>query len=86
MANHFGKLVRVVLWNFRVRAGEHSAVKPVHVNGFKRRVKGRHFVNHAAQRPDVAFVVVRLVFPDLGTCVVRRARLSVEQSVLVGNL
>ena len=49
--------------------------------GFQR----KHLINYAAERPDVRFVTVGFIFPDLGRSIVRRARLRVVQAILVGN-
>jgi hypothetical protein len=78
VSDHFGQIVRKVLWNFGIRAGKDCAVKPIHVDSFEGRVERCHFVYYAAQRPDIAFVIVRLVSPYLRACVVRRACLSVK--------
>jgi hypothetical protein len=86
VSDHFGQLVRKVFGNFGVRTRKHCAVKPVHVDRFEGRVQRSHFVDYAPQRPDIAFVVVRLVSPHLRACVVRRARLSVKQTILLGYL
>lgn len=63
-------------------AFENLFVKALHVLCSERRLEGNGLIDDAAQRPDVRFVIVRLVSPHLGTRVVRRACLSVEQSLL----
>lgn len=54
----------------------------LHALRSERRQKRYHFVEDAAQAPDVARVVVWLIFPDFWTGVVRRSRLSREQALL----
>ena len=53
-----------------------------HVFGFEWRSLGDHFVQDAAQGPDVALLIVGLVLPHFGTRVVWRACLSMEHALL----
>ena len=48
-------------------------------------LEGHHFVKQAAQRPDVALLVVRLVFAQLGRHVVRRANHGLGKVALGGE-
>ena len=42
-----------------------ALIQVVHVTTTKRWLKREHFVDDAAQRPDIRLVTVRLIFPDL---------------------
>ena len=66
----------------RVLTFQHSLEKSIHVICSKRWYQGTHLVSYAAKRPYVALQVVGLVLPDLGACVVRRSRLSVQEASL----
>ena len=79
---HFTQLVAKVVRDARVLAAEHFTVQTSHVVCPEGRPQRNRFVEDAAERPDVTFHVVRLVAPDLGTRIVRCARLSVEQPSL----
>ena len=43
-----------------------------------------HFIQNAAKGPNIRFVIVRLVPPNLGTGVIGRTRLRVSQLLLLG--
>ena len=43
---------------------------------------GNHFVEHAAETPDVRFEIVRQVFPNFGGAVVGCSRLRPQESLL----
>ena len=79
-------IVRIVVRNLRINSLAHALIQVVHVSPAKWRLERQHLVDHAAERPDVRLVAVRLVVPDLGRGVVGRASLRVIEAVLVGNL
>lgn len=74
--NQVVQIAGVVVWNFFVGTREHRFEQLVHCLRAERRIKGRHLVDDAAKRPNIALVVVGLIFPDLGTRVVGRPSLS----------
>ena len=79
-------VVRIVVKNLRINSLAHALIQVVHVPPAERRLERQHLVDHAAERPDVRLVAVRLVVPDLGRGVVGRASLRVVEAVLIGNL
>ena len=79
-------VVRIVVRNLRINSLAHALIQVVHVPPAEWRFERQHLVDHAAERPDVRLVAVRLVVPDLGRGVVGRASLRVVEAVLIGNL
>lgn len=55
-------------------------IQSIHADTSERGLQSTHFVGYAAQRPDIAFLVVRVVPPDLWARVVGCACLSICQS------
>ena len=51
----------------------------IHAFSPKWRIQCTHFVNHAAQRPYITLCIVRIVFPNFRTCIVRCSSLSVQK-------
>ena len=80
-----GKIRRVVRWDLRVNSFHDSLIETFHVLGREGRVEGHQLVEDAAERPDIRLVVVGFVLPDLGTRIVRRASLRLQNARL-GNL
>lgn len=68
--------------NPRVLAFDHLFVQALHVVGPEGWVQGAHFVENAAQRPNVTFGVVGHIPPDFRTGVVRGTRLCITQPLL----
>ena len=60
----------------------HFLEKPFHAFALERRAKTYRLVQHTTKAPDVRLVAVRLVHPNLGTSVVRRACLRVAKASL----
>ena len=58
----------------------------MHIICIERWLQSDHLVYDAAQRPYIALEVVGLILPDLGTGVIRCARLGIVKTVLVGKL
>ena len=71
------------LWEL---AFQNLLVKALHVLCLEGRFERDHFIDDTAQTPDVTLNVVWLVFPDFWRSVIRRASLSVVESLLVCNL
>jgi len=84
--HHVAQILGKLLRNHRVVALQHLPEQSVHVVRLEGRLETDHFVENASERPQVRLVVVGLVAPDLGTCVVRSARLGVVQTLLIGHL
>jgi hypothetical protein len=64
--------------NLRIGAFKDALEETVHVISPKRRNKGTHLIDYTAQGPNVRLVVIGLVLPNLGTCIVRSSSLGVE--------
>ena len=60
---------------------EHSSEESIHVVRGEGWIQRAHFIRHATQGPNVRFKVIGLVLPDLGTGVVGRASLGVQQAI-----
>lgn len=73
-------LLTEVLRNSRILALYHFLVQALHIVGSKWRDERTHLVEHAAERPDVTFGIVRHVSPNLRTRIVRRSGLGITQS------
>ena len=80
--------MRKVLRNARVLALNNLLVKALHVVRSERRHEGAHLIEHAAERPDVRFGVVRHIPPHLRRGVIRSASLGVRQAFFnnLGNI
>lgn len=76
------KLLRILLWQLRVRPAQHRVVKPLHAFGPKRWSQCAHLVDNAAKRPNVTLAVIGALLPDFGARVVGRTRLRVQHTVL----
>jgi hypothetical protein len=57
---------RVVTWNRRVLAFEHSFEETVHIVCAEGWHQLAHFIDNTAKRPNVRLQVIRLIFPNLG--------------------
>ena len=82
VCQHFSQLLRVLPVNGWVLALEHALVESVHVVGAEGRLERAHFVQDAAQRPDIRLRPVRLILPHFWACVVRSACLRVQEALL----
>ena len=67
---------------FGIDSFEDFAVKALHAFSSEWRLESDEFVEHTAERPDIAAPVIGLVFPDLRGGVVRGAGLGVEEAFL----
>lgn len=65
-----------------VSTTHYLASQALHALRPKWRQKRYHFVDHTTQAPNITLVVIWLFLPDFGAGIVRRARLSLEQSSL----
>lgn len=74
LLKHVLQLLRVFGRDLLVLARDHLTPQVLHALPGKGRPARAHFVQNAAQAPNVALVVVGHVFPDFGTGVVGRAR------------
>jgi len=79
---HVSQVSRVVAWDGVVFACDDLRVEALHGCGAEGRQERDHFVEDAAQRPDVRLVVVGLIFPHFWRAVVGRARLGAQQALL----
>jgi hypothetical protein len=80
---HRPKVMRVSLWYSCQVTFEYFLIQPLHILGCERRLESNHFIEDAAERPDIALDVVGLVSPDLRTGIIGRASLSIVQALLV---
>ena len=76
--DRLGKFIWKYVWNFRVNSSQHLFVQALHVFGSEWWFKGNRLIQNASQRPNIRFVIIRLVTPDLGRCIIRGTRLSVQ--------
>jgi len=79
---HVSQVSRVIAWDGVVFACDDLRVEALHGCGAEGRQERDHFVEDAAQRPDVRLVVVGLIFPHFWRAVVGRARLGAQQALL----
>jgi hypothetical protein len=76
--DRLGQFIRKYVWNFRVNSSQHLFIQTLHIFGSERWFKGNRLIQNASQRPNIRFVIIRLVTPDLGRCIIRGTRLSVQ--------
>lgn len=67
---------------FGIHSFEDFAVEALHAFCSEWRLESDEFVEHTAERPDIAAPVIGLIFPDLRRGVVRSAGLGVEEAFL----
>lgn len=75
-----------MLWQFGVRALEEPLEESLHIVGHERWPERRHFVDDAAEGPDITLVIIRLIFPHLRRGIIRRPRLRVIKPLGIGHL
>lgn len=73
------EFVGIPLGNRRDRLLLYVSIKLLKVLSLVRRFQCRHFVDNAAQRPDIASAIVGLISPHFRTGVVRSSSLRVGQ-------
>lgn len=73
---HVHQVFRILGRKGRDAALAHTLKEHIHVVRAERGLKGNHFVEDAAQTPNVALVVIGLVLPDFRAGVVWSSRLS----------
>ena len=69
----------------RVLPPQHLAVKSGHIICPKWGPQSDRLIENAAERPYVTLHVIRLIAPNLGTGVIRRAGLRVIKAILTGQ-
>lgn len=79
------EILAVEFRQFRVWSWQNCSKQAIHVGCFKGRAQCCHFVYHTAQRPNIALVVVRLIFPHLRTSIVWGSSLRVEHAILLSD-
>lgn len=67
-------------WDFRINTLHHSLVKTFHVFGRERRIQSHEFIENAAQRPNIRFIVISFVLPNFRTGVVGSTSLSFKHA------
>jgi hypothetical protein len=82
LLDHLAELFGVLSWDLGVVTLQHLFKEPIHVSSSEGRLERSNFVEHAAQRPQVALIVVGLVLPHLRAGVVGSACLGVEHAFL----
>jgi len=80
--DHLGEVGREHRADGLVYSTSHFGAEPLHALGPERWLKSDKFVEDTTQAPDVAFVIVGLVLPNLGAGVVGRAGLRVHEPPL----
>lgn len=70
------KFIRVSRWDGRILTTQNLFIEHVHVGCSEGGHKAAHFIEQTAKRPNVAFIVVRLIFPNFGARIVRSTGLS----------
>ena len=76
--NRLCKLIRKYIWNFRVNSSQHFFIEALHIFGSERWFESDRLIQNASQRPNIRFVIIRLVTPNFRGCVVRSSRLCVQ--------
>ena len=76
------QVIRVMAWNFRIDSFHNSVVESLHVFSCERRIQGNQLVKDTAEWPDIRFVIIRFVLPDLRTCIVGCSCLCLENASL----
>lgn len=77
----YWNIVGVKTLHFLVLPGDDFLIESIHVVCNKRRFKSKHFVEHAAKRPDVALHRVGQVLPHFRARVARGPCLSIVHPV-----
>lgn len=77
---HSREILRIAHGNLRVSSFKDLLIESVHVVCLEGRFQSAHFIENTTQRPDIAFRVVRLVFPYFGRGVIGRTCLRVQHS------
>ena len=75
---HFAQLTAEMIGYARVLPPQHLSIQTCHIICSKRWPQSDRLIENAPQRPDVTLHVIRLIAPNLGTGVVRGARLRIE--------
>ncbi len=83
--DHISQIIRVGHRNAFEQTGTDLLVESLEVIRSEGRLEGCHLIEHAAQRPHIAFGVVRLVLPDFRARVVRSTGLG-EGHILLEHL
>jgi hypothetical protein len=65
----------------RIRTFKDPFEQTIHVISTEWWDKCAHLINYTAQRPNVTFVIVRLVFPNFRTRIVRSTSLSIKKTL-----
>jgi hypothetical protein len=79
--DHVVKVFAILLADWLINAFKHFLIEPVHVIRTEGRFQGADLVQDTAHGPNIRFVIVRLVLPHLRRGIIRRACLSVEQTL-----
>lgn len=86
--NDCSQLLGVIISDLGVNSLYDFLVKSVHVLSPEGRLECGHLIDHAPETPNVRFVIIRLVLPNLRTSIVRSTSLSIEKSIFCdfGNI
>ena len=84
-ANYCAELVGIFRWEAGVNAPSDFFIEGLHVFSLEGNFQTYHLIENTAQRPNVRFFIIGLIFPYFWTCVVGSASLGDTQSFL-GNL
>jgi hypothetical protein len=66
--------------NLRVDSSQNFLVKTLHVFCSKGRFQSNCFIKYTSQRPNVTFLIVRLISPYFWTCIIWCPSLGVKQT------
>ena len=77
VSNEISKLSGVYIRYFIVLSLFYFFIKNLNIFSFERRMQRTHFVYNAAKRPYIWFSVIRFIFPDFRTGIVRCSSLSI---------
>lgn len=80
--NGSSQLFGIIISDLGVYSLNDFLVKPIHVLSSEGRLECGHLIDHASKTPDIRLVIIRLVFPNLRTSIVRSSSLSIEESIL----
>lgn len=72
---HDCQIVGVVRRQMRIKSPHNFLEKALHVVSPEWRLKGNGLIKYTPQRPNIWFLIICLVFPDLWACIVRCSRL-----------